>query len=148
MRFDPDKIKVIQAYILSYLPLIVGCYFLFTSQSFFYYHLICFLIFVLLTVKLIKIANQTVSASLIINSRLIYLDGGDNNYRLIWDNVREVYLGQFTWLNISWLIFFSRDKATGPDLSFKMSILSLADQKNLLAYVKGLAKGKSIPINY
>jgi len=148
MRFDPNKTKIILAYILSYLPLIVGCYFLFTSQSFFYYHLICFLIFVLLTVKLIKIANQTVSASLIINSRFIYLDRGENNYRLIWDNVREVYLGQFTWLNISWLIFFSRDKATSPDLAFKMSILSSADQKNLLAYVKGLAKEKSIPINY
>ena len=89
-----------------------------------------------------------VSASLIINSQFIYLDGGDKNSRLIWDNVREIYLGQFTWLNIHWLIFFSRNKTASPDLAFKMSILSLADQKKLLDYVEGLAKEKSIPLNY
>jgi len=148
MRFDPDKIRRTYAYIFSCLPLIIGFTVLIASHDLYYYHLICLIVSCFLSFKLVTATYKIFSFSLIVNDRFIYLTSEEKNARLIWDNIKEIYLGRYTYLNIQWLFFINKHKKTGSDLAFRLSVLSETDQKKLLNHIKLLAKKKSVPINY
>lgn len=147
MRFDPSQIRRSYAYILSCLPIIIGFMLLMVGENI-YYQMLGFVILGLLSFKFIEATYWIFSFSLIVNSRFIYLTSETKNARLIWDDISGIYLGRYTWLSIHWLFFINKNSKTGSDLAWRLSVLTQTDQKKLLDYIKGLAKEKSVLINY
>lgn len=153
MKFEVDKYKMIRLYIISFLPFIASVLLgvIYSSDDGSSTNRLLWinvLLGVLISIFFFTIILHIFSFSIFVNHNLVYLMSEKINHRIIWDDVKEVYLGEYPWLKIKWLCFFHKDDDLKKHLVFRLSVLPDGDITKLLTHVKTIAANRSIEINY
>lgn len=152
MKLDPDKHKMIVSYFLCLIPLIGGILMAVLNESdnntVNQFYLINVFFGAFISIGFINAVSHMFSFSLFVNHNLVYLMNEKLNHRIIWDDIKEVHLGEYTWLKVRWLCFFHQDDDPKKHLVFRLSVLSDGNIDKLLAQIKMVAKDRSIKINY
>lgn len=149
MIFEPDKNKVKIAYLWSSFPVTIGIVLVLIDSmdgSINYFSLISLLGFTISSFYFYKAAISIYRCSLEVNNKFILKNNNKVIKHLDWEKVNYVYVNPKSFFRPPYLVFISKEKE--KTIIFRISVLSVEDQFDLMTMVNDLVHEKSIQTNF